>query len=54
MPAPVAEHFGGAQHTDNLASILESSAPVGRARLDRMTQCLEEYLREAPPEAGTS
>lgn len=39
---------------NNLGSLLESSAPVARARLDRMTQCLEEYLREAPPETGNS
>lgn len=39
---------------NNLASLLESSAPVGRARLDRMAQCLEEYLRESPPDTGAS
>lgn len=38
---------------NHLGSLLESSAPVARARLDRMTQCLDEYLREAPPESGT-
>ena len=38
---------------NNLASLLESSAPVARARLDRMVQCLEEYFRESPTDTGT-
>jgi len=38
---------------NNLAGILESSAPTARARLDHMVESLEEYLRESPGDAGT-
>lgn len=38
---------------NNLGSLLESTAPVARARLDRMVQCLEEYFRESPKDTAT-
>jgi len=37
---------------NNLGGLLESSAPVARARLDKMVQCLEEYFRESPKETA--
>lgn len=38
---------------NGLAGVLDSSAPLARARLDAMAQNIEDYLREAAPDGAT-
>jgi len=37
---------------NSLGGILDSTAPMIRARLDVMAQCLDDYLRESPADIG--